>query len=333
MGSLGDVARGLSILKPLRNHFPKARLVWVVEPACAELVKLHPDLDEVLVFDRERWWRGLVELRAAFKQLRPDLVLDLQRHFKSGLVCRLSGAPRRIGFNRKDSKEFNWIFQTEQIEPFGRKESKLIHYHLFLRHIGVPPPSGFDFGYPKAVKTLDQGLLPEKLPERFLVCIVGTKWPSKDWPLENLIELITRLWESDQLPSVLVGTNQQRAASSRIQAEVPTHSIIDLVGRTDLLGLLRVLDRATAGVGGDTGPGHLAAALEIPFLSLFGSTDPTRTAPVGEKAQVLKSDLGCSPCLRRSCPGLDSLCMQSLSPEQVWRWVKRSIGDTHAQID
>jgi hypothetical protein len=127
-GSIGDVTRALPLANLIRRGFPKARLSWAVEPLCFPLVQHHPALDEVILFDRRRWWSAAVPFLRKIRAQRFDLVLDLQRLFKSGVVSWWSGAPHRIGFNRLDAKEFNWIFNNHFIPAAGDGVSKLEHY-------------------------------------------------------------------------------------------------------------------------------------------------------------------------------------------------------------
>src|SRR5690349_3030250 len=104
-GSIGDVTRALPLGNLLRQRFPLAKLAWSVEPPSLPLVEQCGSVDEVIVFDRRRWWKGLVPFLRAIRSHRFDLVLDLQRHLKSGLISRWSGAPYRLGFHPRDSKE------------------------------------------------------------------------------------------------------------------------------------------------------------------------------------------------------------------------------------
>src|SRR5262249_17968548 len=108
-GSIGDVTRALPLAGALRRGFPAARIAWSVEPPSLPLLQGSDAIDEILIFDRPRWRRALFDFLAEVRQRKFDLVLDLQRHFKSGLISRWSGAPFRLGFHRDDSKEFNWI--------------------------------------------------------------------------------------------------------------------------------------------------------------------------------------------------------------------------------
>ncbi len=111
-GSIGDVTRAIPLANLIRRSFPKATLAWAVEPLASPLLEHHPAVDEVILFDRRHWWKSFGPFLRRIRSERFDLVLDLQRHLKSGLVSWWSGAPYRLGFHRHDTKEFNWIFNT-----------------------------------------------------------------------------------------------------------------------------------------------------------------------------------------------------------------------------
>ena len=104
-GSIGDVTRALPWANLIRGGFPDAHLVWSVEPPSLPLVERYPAVQEIILFDRRRWWREWLPFLRRVRAHHFDLVLDLQRHFKSGVITRWSGAPHRLGFNRRDGKE------------------------------------------------------------------------------------------------------------------------------------------------------------------------------------------------------------------------------------
>ena len=115
MGSLGDVARGLCLVSHIKAHRPESRITWLVEPKCADLVGLHPQIDHVIEFKRKRPVAALRDLYQNLQKEHFDITLDLQRILKSGFFSLLSRAKRRIGFHRKNAKELNWLFNNESI--------------------------------------------------------------------------------------------------------------------------------------------------------------------------------------------------------------------------
>jgi len=147
MGSLGDIMRALCLICYLKSHWPQSQISWLVEARWAELVRLHRQIDKVIIFRRE--WRvsSLWQLYKELNQQHFDITLDLQRIFKSGLFSLLSGAKRRIGVHRNNAKELNWLFNNEYIPYFDENLPKLSHYLKFTEQLGLPVPTVLDFGF------------------------------------------------------------------------------------------------------------------------------------------------------------------------------------------
>lgn len=313
MGALGDAARGLALVNPLKRSYPGIRISWLIETKWEPLVRLHRGIDRVVVFRRERGLRAVPAVLRELRAERYDLVLDLQRHLKSGLFSWFSRGRRVVGFHRRDAKELNWIFSNEQISHPEREPSKLEHYLMFLDYLGVSRDSTPDFGIRPAVEGLvDQTLRKFGVQSGCYLAVLGSTWPTKDYPEEGYQRVLTLLTKGQV---VLVGAGSHRAEGERLARG--RANVINLVGQTDLCQLLALLSAASVAFGPDSGPAHLAGAVGTPYVALFGPTSPERVAPFGSEQLVVRSAVGCSPCYRRSCPGLDSVCMKLIAPEAV----------------
>jgi heptosyltransferase-1 len=316
MGSIGDVTRGLGLVRPLRQALPTGKLAWLVEPMCEPLVRLMSGLDEVIVFNRPQGVRAVPALRGALRRFAPTVTLDLQRHFKSGVFTWLSGAPRRIGFHRHEAKEFNYLFQSETIEQVGEGVSKSEHYGRFLRALGIS--ASFDttplIDVPAAVPAL--------VTSPYIAVVLGSAWQTKDWPIAGYHRLLGQILRAGRFGVVLVGDKKRRPMGAELVGAFPGASVVNLAGETTLSELVGVMRGAVAGVGPDSGPGHIAAAVGRRYVGIFGPTSPGRTAPFGSEALAVQSAVGCAPCYRKRCPGLDNLCMRLVTPEAVWEQLR-----------
>ena len=319
MGSIGDVARGLCLVSHIKNNLPGSRVTWLVEPTCSEVVRLHPRIDKMIVFNRPSNILGIRDLYKDLSREHFDITLDLQRHLKSGFFSFLSGAKRRIGFNRRNSGEFNWIFNNERI-PYVRDEldlPKLHHYLKFTEHLGLPEPASLDFGF----SCLDEkSHLPDivaKISKPFIAVVMGSSWESKDWFFEGYDRLVKNILSSMKWPVVLLGDGSQVSSATKLCHKVGSHELINVVGKTSILELVAVLKAASAGVGPDSGPGHLTAAVETPYVALFGPTSPKRAAPYNCEHLVVQSKVSCVSCYKKKCPDLDRICMRRISVESV----------------
>jgi ADP-heptose:LPS heptosyltransferase len=319
MGSLGDVVRGLCLVSHIKNHLPQSRITWLVEPKWSELVDIHPQIDKVLVFNRPRNILGVWELYRGFAQEHFDIALDLQRHFKSGFFSLLSGANRRIGFHRQNAKEFNWLFNKEHIDYVSNELElpKWRHYLKFTEYLGFPEPSVLDFG----ISSIETSVgLPEditQIDEPFIAVVMGSSWESKDWFFESYLRLVKDIRYAERIPVVLLGDHSKKKEATTLCDKIGPGKLINLVGKTSLLEVVAVLKAAAAGVGPDSGPGHISAAVGTPYVTLFGPTSPTRAAPYKCEHLVVQSELDCIACYQKHCPDLDRQCMRLVTVEKV----------------
>ena len=176
MGSLGDIIRALCLVSHIKSHWPQSHVSWLVEARWAELIRLHSQIDTVIIFRRE--WRASV-LWQLYKELSLrhfDIAFDLQRIFKSGFFSWLSGAKRRIGLHRNNTKEFNWIFNNEYIPYFSENLSKLSHYLKFNEQLGLPEPTHLDFGFDKLNVNKMAPPAVVEIQDAFIAVVLGSSW-------------------------------------------------------------------------------------------------------------------------------------------------------------
>ncbi len=332
MGSLGDVTRGLCLLPQLKRSYPNGRITWLIEPRWAELVSAHPLIDTVIVFDRPNWWRGgLANVRQQLRKGRFDCVLDLQRHFKSGLFSFFTRAPLRIGFHPKNAKEGNRLFNTTNIPEREKAYPKIKHYLAFLDCLGIPQPAILDFGLPNPELKKIALPLVEGVRRPFIAVVLGSSWPTKEWPYDRYRELLADISTTTDFSIVLVDEPSKRALADTLSQTLDPARLTNLVGKTSVLELTAVLKEADLAVGPDCGPGHIAAAVETPYVSLFGPTDPVRTAPCGNEHLVVKKNIPCAPCYKRYCARKDTLCMHSITVDDVQAKIEQAIKQRRPQ--
>lgn len=333
-GAIGDVTRALPLAVRIKHFWPESRITWGVEPISAPLLLEHPAVDEVVVFQRGG---GLSAFREYVSELRSktfDIVLDLQRHFKSGTTSLLSGGKRRIGFNRGNAKEFNWLFNDEHIEPVEHFSPKIEYYQRFGDLLGLERMSPLEFGLEPKASQIEkiQDLITEQQKERrlsedppggFVGLILGSTWPSRFWPAERYAQLVRDIEATYSAQCIMVGSRSEEQSAAQIEELLEKPSLLNLVSKTSLLDLTAVFRLCRFAVGSDSGPMHIAAAVGTPIVSLWGSTSHERSAPYGSEEFVLSSPIGCSPCFRKECPGLGTLCMEDLPVAAVLAQVER----------
>jgi heptosyltransferase I len=306
MSALGDVVHVLPVVCALKRHDPGCRITWVLQPAGASLVRGHPGVDDIVIFDRRRGWRAFLDVRRELRARRFDLLLGLQTYFKAGLVSWLSGVPVRLGFDRARARDLNTLFCNVQI-PARPEQHVQDQYFEFLGALGVPAePVEWQLGpWPEERAWQDGFRAGLERPAASLV--IATSNSEKDWVPERWAEVVDLLWERHGLQPVLVGGRSERElAIERVIAERARHRPVSTLG-VPLRQLIGVLDASALVISLDTGPLHMAVALDRPVISLLGYNDPRRTGPYRRFHDLIIDafhDAGESaPVTRRHRPG------------------------------
>jgi len=319
-GAIGDVVRALPLLGRLRRGRPDAHVGWAVEPPAAPLLAGHPWLNEVTVFERAGGARAFLAFLRRVRAGGWTMALDLGRSLKSGVVARASGARQRLGFARVDGREGNWLFANVHVAAQGVARSKLEQFLAFGDTLGLPP-GPVEFGLaPSEAEARDADLLLQGLGRPIVAACLGSTCPSRRWFPDRTAEALRALRARDGASAVLLGT----AADAAFAAEVVRQSdggVRDLVGRTSLRQLLAILGRAELAFGPDSGALHLAAAVGVPTVSLWGATSAARSAPWGSEHLALTGIAPCAPCFLKTCP-IGRVCMRTITPDDLtaaWR--------------
>jgi heptosyltransferase-1 len=314
-GSIGDVTRALPLASLLRKGFPEAFLAWSVEPASYPLLQGNPAIDRILVFNRSAWWKTFPRFLAHVRRQKFDLVLDLQRHLKSGIVSWSSGAARRIGFHRADSKEGNWLFNNLAIDRCGDGIAKLQHYLKFAEYLGIATaPIEWSFSFSSdEVCAVDLHL--DQVKPAFAVLFVGARWQSKLWFSEQIAACVDILNAEHALDTVLLGSKDDQDLAQAATA-LTKSQVTNLTGKTSLREAIAIIQRAKVAIGPDTGLMHIAAAVGTPVVSLWGATDPERTGPYGYADLALRGQAPCVPCYKRRC-AIGRICLKSIHNDAI----------------
>jgi 3-deoxy-D-manno-octulosonic-acid transferase/heptosyltransferase-1 len=326
LGSLGDIVHALPVAYCLRREFPQAHLAWVVEAEHRQLLEGCNGIDELIVLDTRSWRRGIIskpwrEIAEKVRQLRAagfDLVLELQGLIKSGVVAYISGAKRRLGFSRQYCREpVSACFTNEHVSP-GQDEVHIIDKNLaFIRYLGLRT-SPWEFDLPSSaadIHYIDNFLIEQGLGTgRELVGInPGAGWVTKRWGAERYARLGDRLIGQLKQRVILIWGPGERELVEDIARRM-THVPI-IACPTSVTQLVELTRRCRLFVAGDTGPLHLAAALGVPTVALYGPSDPARNGPYGSIHETIYHRLECSGCYKRQCNKLD--CMQKIKVEEV----------------
>jgi heptosyltransferase-1 len=356
LSGLGDVVHTLPVLVKLRARYPTARIDWLITPENAEIVRCHPALSNVVLFERGdfskrgRRWHAVLAFLDLLKQIRRakyDLVIDLHSQARSAFLALVSGARVRIGFDRpvqnisrhgwRGAREGSWIAYTHRI-PIPT-----LDVHAIDRYLWLGPLLGFDDHPPDLTIHLSsqtardvQRLLEEQgvpASKALVVLVPGTIWETKHWTIEGFAA-VARQFLNDGFAVALAGTKRDQARCRQIAAAAP--GACDLSGKTTPAELAALIRRAEICVTNDSGAMHLAASLGTPMVGVFGPTNPVRIGPYQRPESVVRLDLPCSPCNYRrlsQCP-FDHACMKQLTSAMVVERVRRILGtaNSHAEL-
>lgn len=307
LSSLGDLFHALPAVHNLKA-VSGATVDWLVQPEYADLVGCFTDVDRTIVFPR----RGILsvgpEFLADLRRERYDLVVDLQGLLKSALPARMADGALRIGpsFHREGSR----LLYDAVAGPRNKERHAIEENVDIVRHLGWPElPIEFPVRFPPQPAP---GVSPR------VVMVPASRWATKNWPVEGFVEVAEDLLVRGATV-VLAGGSAERAACEAIAGALGARpNLKNLAGRTTLLELGGLLQHAQLAITVDSGPMHMAAALGVPVLALFGPTDPVRTGPYGPKARVLTTArLPCQPCFLGQCDRGDLACMRRIFPSQV----------------
>lgn len=307
VSSLGDVIHTLPAVTDAKRANRRLQFDWVVEENFVEIPAWHPAVDRVIPVAFRRWRKDIIntirngEFAAFKKDLKRehyDLVIDAQGLIKSGIISRLSRG-LTIGLSDSTIKEpmatlfYNKAFSVPRDEHAVQRVrelfSRALNYSLSEQEL-----AHIDYGLD--VERI--GLPTKTSPNSTLLFLHGTTWQSKHWPVpfwRELAQLATGRGYSVRLPW---GSEAERERAHSIAQDIPGVTVLE---RHSLAGMAGQIALADGVVAVDTGLGHLAAALAVPAVSLYGPTNPGLSGTFGQYQLQLSSSLACAPCMSKTC--------------------------------
>lgn len=279
LSAIGDAVHVLPVIASLREAWPGVRITWVIQPAAFALMRGRPDVDDFVVFDRSRGIRAFAEFAREVRGRRFDVALALQVYFKAGLLTARLNAGRKIGFDRARARDLNWLFTTERIPPHEPQHVQ-DQYLEFVEHLGIPAVRSWDFHFTEEERKTRDAFF-ASLDRPALAVVLRTSRPGKNWFADRYARALEIAEFDLGLRPVLVGS--AAPAEAAVAAEVERLSRASLVNAlaNDLRRLAGLLDGSALLLSPDTGPLHMAVAMDTPVIGMFGYTDPKRAGPYG----------------------------------------------------
>lgn len=325
---IGDVIMTLPAMAAIRRSFPRAKISVLVKPWVADIFSLCSDVDEVIIYQSpgvHKGIGGLLRLAGELRERKFDAAILLQNAIEPAIIACLSGIPIRAGFNSdgrgpllthsvKRTRAVRQIHQIdyylEMVKTLGCQDGRQ-DFHLTLSRDDEN----------RAVEILQRYGIDR---EDFLVGIApgATYGAAKKWFPDRFATVADRLRDEFSAKILLFGSAGDRESTQAVSRHAH-HALTDLAGVTSLREAIALISRCRLFISNDSGLMHVAGAIGVPTLAIFGSTNPVTTSPPGEKSVVVHKDLPCSPCLKTNCP-TDFQCMDLIGVEDVYgaaRWM------------
>src|SRR6266851_927092 len=330
--SLGDLIHALPALSDAKSARPELEFDWVIDENFQEIATWHPAVKSVITTNHRKWRGALAHpstlgsisrLVAEIRAVEYYLVIDGQGNFKTALLSMFTKGPR-AGFDRHSVRE--WIAHLAYQRRYAA--SKSAHAIERLRCLFA---SALD--YPIPASPPDFRIRRERfvkpnfdLPGEYLVFVHNASWKTKLWPEAHWAELLKKSVQTGFKVLLPWGNEMEEARAKRLAI----HSEVQVLPKLSLSEMGYVLERAKACVCMDTGLSHLVAALDVPSITLYGSTDSGLIGASGASQVHLRSDLPCSPCRAKTCrySSGDNPCLEKIGPERVFGELLRLTGLT-----
>lgn len=311
--AIGDVLLSTVVLKNLRTAFPAAQIDFLTQPPSRGVVEGNPFVNSVMTFDpgRQHGLRLVREIR----RRRYDLVIDLFGNPRSAVVAYTSGARYRVGYR------FRWRQHCYNIvvEPRGGEVHNTEFNLDALRAIDVPvvdttirfPLNGVDRSF------ADSLFLQHHLEDKFVVALnPGGGWYTKRWRPQQYAMLGDQIAREDQGEIIVLWGPEERSDAERIHSLMIRKPI--LIPETNLKQLAAIVEKCDLMITNDSGPMHIAAAVETPVVAIFGPTNPELQGPVGTPNEIVQHQhLLCLGCNLTTCP-IKNPCMEELTVDEVY---------------
>ncbi len=321
---IGDSVLTTPLIQKTKKLFPDTKIVVITRPQTEDIFKPLPEVSEVILNDKRGWNKiaGVWKTAKAIKKSGIDILLVPHRSFRSALIAWLSRVPIRIGFTSSEG----WFLYTKTV-PFNWMIHDAERNLSLLQGIAKEKFGGEKLTMsftPSAEENVARLLQDFNLEGKKLVGIhAGSAWPTKCWPMEYFVELISKLQTELNVQVVLVGGGKKDADLGEKICQLSKGHAASLCGKTSLADLMALMKHFSLFITNDSGPMHIATAFDVPTLAIFGPT--TRELgffPYGEGHRVLEvKDLPCRPCALhggKKCPLGHFKCMRDILPQNVF---------------
>ena len=325
---VGDAILTTPAIRAIRKNFPHSEITMLAKPWVVPVFEKNPHVDHIMIYDsndRHKGWRGKWRLIQEIKKRNFDLAVLFQNAVEAAMVALLSHIPLRLGY----STDGRGLFLTHSVPVRRHAKFKNIHeidYYLdILTPFGLTPDGkGLTLKINESNhRTADALLAKYGISKRDQIVGINpgaTYGSAKRWFPERYAALADKIQEYYGAHILVFGSLGEKEIGQKVTALIKKPAV-NLCGRTTLGEAMALIDKCHLFITNDSGLMHVAAALGIPLVAIFGPTNPQTTGPIGPKSRIVRVPVSCSPCLQTECPA-DHRCMQDIQVDTVFEMVK-----------
>ena len=315
---IGDAILTLPAVASIRATYPKARIAMLAKPLVADIYELFSGLDEMIIFEKKYDNpTGVLKLAQSLKGRKFDAAILLQNAVEAAIIALAAGIPLRAGYD----SDARGLLLTHRVRR--TKEIRNVHqvdYYLeMVKALGCLPVDR-DMHMEKRLNSSDRKDVLNKYIPDLDQSIIGiapgaTYGPAKKWFPDRFAAVADSLSREYSARIIVMGGKADIETAQEVQKSAKTR-LIDLSGKTTLREAIYLISQCRLFISNDSGLMHVAGALNIPTVAIFGSTNPGTTAPMGSRSVIVRHEVPCSPCLKKTCP-VDFRCMKLVAVEDV----------------
>ena len=317
---IGDAILTLPAVAAIRATYPLAHIAVLVKPWVADIYELFSAVDEIIIYENKfDTPAGVFRLARMLKGKKFNAAILLQNAIEAAIIAFAARIPLRAGYD-SDARGFlltHRVHRTEEI----RKVHQIDYYLEMVKALGCVSVDR-EMHLETKIRLLDaQDILRKFIPEtkKTIIGIApgATYGPAKRWFPDRFAAVMDKLDEEFSTQGIILGGKSDWEVAQEVQKLART-KLINLAGETTLREAIYLISQCRLFISNDSGLMHIAGALNILTIALFGSTNPATTAPAGNKSTIVRREVSCSPCLKETCP-TDFRCMRLISVEDVFK--------------
>ena len=316
---IGDAILTLPAMASIRATYPHAHIAVLAKPWVADIYKLFSDADEVIIYENKYDTpAGVFRLAKMLKERNFDAAILLQNAIESAIIAFAARIPLRAGYN-SDARGLLLTHSVKRTKEI-RKVHQIDYYLEMVKTLGCVSVNREMWLETKLnlhdARNIVQKYIPDTNKAIIGIAPGATYGPAKRWFPERFAAVADKLGDCFPLQGILLGSKADWETAEEVRKAADT-KLINLAGKTNLREAIHLISQCRLFISNDSGLMHIAGALNIPTVAIFGSTNPVTTSPAGSKTAIVRHNISCSPCLEKTCP-TDFRCMKLISVENVF---------------